>query len=75
MLLTEEEKTSIIQMKHTDYKLTFDDETRGVYQFEIEKVSSKEYRVSKLAIMCLDVKYFSKPEEVIGYIQSQREFV
>ncbi|MCM3109962.1 hypothetical protein [Lederbergia lenta] len=68
MILTEHEKSIISQMKQDDF-IRFDDEARGRYQYEVEKPSKKEYRVSKFAIMCLGVEYFETPEEVINYIE------
>ena len=68
MILTEREKDIITQMKQDDF-LKFDDENKSVYQYEVEKPAQNEYRVSKFAIMCLDVQYFSSHEDVIKYIE------
>jgi hypothetical protein len=69
MILTEREKSLIIVLDQDGESLKFDDETRGSYQYEVEKPSPKEYRVSKWAIFCLSVEYFTTPEEVIRFIE------
>ncbi|MBG9774468.1 hypothetical protein O0555_18225 [Brevibacillus laterosporus] len=71
MILTDEEKDDITLLK-TDDEVKFDDESRSVYQFEVEKVSTSEWRVTKNAIMCLKVEYFSKPIDVINFIESEK---
>ncbi|WP_172369554.1 hypothetical protein [Sporosarcina jiandibaonis] len=50
--------------------MKFDDEDRGVYQFEIDKPSQSEYHVAKCAIWCLAVEYFETPEKVVSYIEN-----
>jgi len=69
MILTEREKNLIIKLDQDGETLKFDDETRSNYQYEVEKPSPKEYRVSKWAIMCLAVEYFETPEDVIKFIE------
>ena len=68
MILTKEEKLSIINLE-TDGNLKIEDESRGMYWFEVEKVRHTEYRVSKWAIMCQAVEYFPTADEVIGFIE------
>ena len=68
MILTEHEKDMITNMKQDDF-IRFDDKDKSLYQYEVEKPSQNEYRVSKFAIMCLAVEYFESPEDVIKYIE------
>lgn len=69
MRLTDKEKSAVLTLREDDQMIKFDDESRSMYQFEVEKVSNKEYRVSKNAIICLKVEYFGKPEDVIDFIE------
>lgn len=69
MILTEKEKASIANMEVGQLPIELDDEKRSNYQYEVERPSRTEYRVSKFAIMCLSVRYFNTPEEVINYIK------
>jgi hypothetical protein len=69
VILTNEEKKSIANMETGQLPNKFEDESRSNYQFEVEKPSSNEYRVSKFAIMCLSVEYFSNADEVINHIE------
>lgn len=69
MNLTESEKSSITQMEQGSI-LNFNDEIRSNYQYDVEKPTENEYRVSKFAlVICLGVEYFETPEEVINYIE------
>ena len=68
MILTDEEKTAITNLK-TDDEIKFFDDNRSVYQFEVQKVSTNEWRVSQNAIMCLKLEYFSNPKDVINFIE------
>lgn len=67
--MTDKEKATVLNLKEDDVMVRFDDESRSMYQFEVEKVSNKEYRVCKNAIICLKVEYFPKAQEVINYIE------
>lgn len=69
MVLTSEEKQDIAKMDSGQLPIKIDDEVRSNYQYEIEKPSRSEWRVSKFAIMCLAVEYFSSPEEVYKFIE------
>lgn len=68
MILSNEEKLSITNLE-TDENLKIEDESRGMYWFEVEKVRHTEYRVSKWAIMCQAVEYFPTADEVISFIE------
>lgn len=67
MILTNKEKQSIKNMEIGQLPIRFDDENSN-YQYEVEKLSKNEWRVSKFAIMCLAVEYFSTEEEVYKFI-------
>lgn len=69
MRLTDKEKSAVLTLREDDPMIKFDDDTRSMYQFEVEKVSRKEYRVSKNAIICLKVEYFAKAEDAIEFIE------
>jgi hypothetical protein len=69
MLLTNSEKNAISNMEPGQLPIVLDDEQRGNYQYEVEKPSSSEWRVSKYAIMCLAVEYFSNAEDVYKFIE------
>lgn len=69
MILTKEEKLAISTMDSGQLPIVIDDELRSNYQYEIEKPSESEWRVSKFAIICLAVEYFSTPEEVYKFIK------
>ncbi|RKJ74843.1 hypothetical protein D7X33_19115 [Butyricicoccus sp. 1XD8-22] len=70
MILTNEEKKSIANMNTGQLPIKFDDEIRSNYQYEVEKPSDNEWRVSKFAIMCLAVDYFTTAEEVYKFIEN-----
>ena len=70
MQLTQVEKNSIYHMEQGDV-LKFEGNGKSNYQFEVEKLSEAEYRVSKLALfMCLDSDFFITPDEVINAIEN-----
>lgn len=69
MILTNKEKLIIANLEQLD-TIKLDDPDRSNYQYEIEKPSRNEWRVSKLATICLAVEYFSSAEEIYNFIEN-----
>ncbi|WP_100651045.1 hypothetical protein [Bacillus cereus] len=70
MILTDKEKLAIANLKF-DESIEFNDESKSNYRYEIEKINDTEYRVSKHAVLCLKLEYFSESEDVINFIEKQ----
>lgn len=73
MTLTEAEKTQIAAMQTEDV-IELEDYTRSNYQYKVERLTTKEYRVSKFAVMCLNTEFFSSPADVVDYIERQHVY-